>query len=134
MNKCFIEYPNRKLYISYNDAFCYINLMLGKRDSLYYFVQFVYQIKNMLYGIKKAKKFKSKKSKLYRAVNECIDDILSDTIMHDFFEYISIPHVLKDNKCLDVYICRSNNYYETFADNISLDRLKTKIPLLLSTF
>ena len=134
MNKCFIEYPKHKLYISYNDAFCYINLMLGKRDSLYYFLQFVYQIKNMLYGIKKAKKFKSKKSKLYRAVNECIDDILSDTIMHDFFEYISIPHVLKDNKCLDVYICRSNNYYETFADNISLDRLKTKIPLLLSTF
>ena len=134
MNKCFIEYPKHKLYISYNDAFCYINLMLGKRDSLYYFVQFVYQIKNMLYGIKKAKKFKSKKSKLYRAVNECIDDILSDTIMHDFFEYISIPHVLKDNKCLDVYICRSNNYYETFADNISLDRLKTKIPLLLSAF
>ena len=35
--------------------------MLGKQDSLYYFVQFAYQIKNMLYGIKKAKKFKSKK-------------------------------------------------------------------------
>ena len=52
MKKCFIEYPNHKLYISYNDALCYINLMLGKRDSLYYFVQFVYQIKNMLYGIK----------------------------------------------------------------------------------
>ena len=134
MNKCFIEYPKHKLYISYNDAFCYINLMLGKRDSLYYFVQFVYQIKNMLYGIKKAKKSESKKSELCRVVNECIDDILSDVIMHDFFEYISIPHVLKDNKCLDVYICRSNNYYETFADNISLDRLKTKIPLLLSTF
>ena len=134
MNKCFIEYPNRKLYISYIDAFCYINLMFGKRDSLYYFVKFVYQIKNMLYGIKKVNKFESTKSKLRKAVNECIDDILSDVIMHDFFEYISIPHVLKDNKCLDVYICRSNNYYETFADNISLDRLKTKIPLLLSTF
>ena len=134
MSKCFIEYPNRKLYISYNDAFCYINLMLDKRDSLNYFVQFAYQIKNMLYGIKKVNKFESAKSKLRKAVNECIDDILSDVIMHDFFEYISIPHVLKDNKCLDVYICRSNNYYETFADNISLDRLKTKIPLLLSTF
>ena len=36
--------------------------MLGKRDSLYYFVQFVYQIKNMFYGIKKVKKFQSKKS------------------------------------------------------------------------
>ena len=108
--------------------------MLGKRDSLYYFVQFVYQIKNMLYGIKKANKFESKKSKLCKAVNECIDDILSDVIMHDFFEYISIPHVLKDNKCLDVYICRSNNYYETFPDNISLDRLRTKTPFLLSTF
>ena len=105
MNKCFIEYPKHKLYISYNDAFCYINLMLGKRDSLYYFVQFVYQIKNMLYGIKKAKKFKSKKSKLYKSVNECIDDILSDTIMHDFFEYISMPYVLKDSKCLEcIYV------------------------------
>ena len=108
--------------------------MFGKRDSLYYFVQFFYQIKNMLYGIKKVNKFESAKSKLRKAVNECIDDILSDVIMHDFFEYISIPHVLKDNKCLDVYICRSNNYYETFADNISLDRLKTKISLLMSTF
>ena len=59
--------------------------MFGKRDSLYYFVQLVYQIKNMLYGIKKANKFESKKSKLCRVVNECIDDILSDTIMHVFF-------------------------------------------------
>ena len=102
MNKCFIEYPNRKLYISYNDSFCYINLLFGKRDSLYYFVQFVYQIKNMLYGIKKVNKFESKKSELCKVVNECIDD--SDVVMHDFFEYISMPHVLKDNKCLDVYI------------------------------
>ena len=102
MNKCFIEYPNRKLYISYNDAFCYINLMLCERDSLYYFVQFVYQIKNMLYGIKKVNKFESKKSELCKVVNERIDD--SDVVMHDFFEYISMPHVLKDNKCLDVYI------------------------------
>ena len=69
-----------------------------------------------------------------KSVNEYIDDILTDAIMHDFFEYISLPHVSKDNKCLDVYICRSNNYFEIFADNISLDRLKTKIPLLFSTF
>ena len=134
MSKCFIEYPNCKLYISYNDAFCHINLMLGKRDSLYYFVQFVYQIKNMLYGIKQVNKFKSNESKLRKLVNECIDDILTDVIMHNVFEYVTIPHLLKDNKCLDVYICRSNNYYETFADNISIDRLKTKIPLLFSTF
>ena len=134
MNKCFIEYPNRKLYISYNDAFCYINLMLGKRDSLYYFVQFVYQIKNMLYGIKQVNKFKSNESKLRKQVNECIDYILTDVIMHNVFEYVTIPYFLKDNKCLDVYICRSNNYRETFADNISIDRLKTKIPLLFSTF
>ena len=85
MNKCFIEYLNRKLYISYNDPSCYINLMLGKRDSLYYFVQFVYQIKNMLYGIKKANRFESKKRELCKVVNECIDDILSDTILHVFF-------------------------------------------------
>ena len=39
----------------------------------------------MLYGIKKANKFEIKKSELYRAVNECIDDILSDVIMSDFF-------------------------------------------------
>ena len=84
MSKCFIEYPNCKLYISYNDAFCYINLMLGKRDSLYYFVQFVYQIKNMLYGIKKVNKFESEKSELCKTVNECIADILSDVNMHDF--------------------------------------------------
>ena len=134
MSKCFIEYPNRKLYINYNDAFCCINLILDKYDNIYYFVQFVYQIKNMLYGIKQANKFKSNESKLRKQVNECIDYILTDVIMHNVFEYVTIPYVLKDNKCLDVYICRSNNYYETFADNISIDRLKTKIPLLFSTF
>ena len=134
MNQCFTEYPNRKLYISYNDAFCYINLILDKHDNIYYFVQFVYQIKNMLYGIKQVNKFKSNASKLRQLVNECIDDILTDGIIHNVFEYVTIPHVSKDNRCLDVYICRSNNYYETFADNISIDRLKIEIPLLFSTF
>ena len=136
MNKYFTEYPNRKLYIMYNDAFCNINLILDKRDNIYYFVQFVYQIKNMLDGIKQVNKLKSNKSKLRKLVNECIDDFLADFIMHNVFEYVTTPCVLKDNKGLDVYIyiCRNNNYYETFADNISIDRLKTKMPLLSSTF
>ena len=77
--------------------------MFDKQDSMYHFLQFVYQTKHMLYGIKKVNKFKSKKSKLRKLVYECIDDILTD-IMHDVFEYVTIPHVLKDNKCLDVYI------------------------------
>ena len=134
MNKYFTEYPNRKLYIMYNDAFCNINLILDKRDNIYYFVQFVYQIKNMLDGIKQVNKLKSNKSKLPKLVNECIDDVLADVIMHNVFEYVTIPYLFKDNKCLDVYKCRSNNYYETFADNISIDRLKTKMALLFSTF
>ena len=58
----------------------------------------------MLYGIQQVNKFKSKKSKLRKLVYECIDDILTDIIMHDAFEYVTIPYVLKDNKCLDVYI------------------------------
>ena len=89
----------------------------------------------MLYGIKQANKFKSKQSKLRKLLYECINDILTDIIMHDVFEYVTIPHILKkDNKCLDVYIymCCSKNYKDTFADNISIDRLKTKIPLLFS--
>ena len=57
----------------------------------------------MLYGIKQVNKFKSKKSELRKLVYKCIDDILTD-IMHDVFEYVIISHVLKDNKCLDVYI------------------------------
>ena len=104
MNKCFIEYPNRKLYINYNDAFSYINLILDKHDNIYYFAQFVYQIKNMLYGIKQANKFKTSKSKLRKQVNECIDYILIDVIMYNVFEYVTIPYFLKDNKCLDRYI------------------------------
>ena len=65
--------------------------MLDKHNNIYYFVQFVYQIKNMLYGIKEVNKFKSKKSKLRKLVYECIDDILSDVIMHNIFEYVTIP-------------------------------------------
>ena len=79
------------MYISYNDTFCYIKLLLDKHNNIYYFVQFVYQIKNMLYGIKEVNKFKSKKSKLRKLVYECIDDILSDVIMHNIFEYVTIP-------------------------------------------
>ena len=110
----------------------YISLMLDKQGSMYYFFQFFYQTKHMLYGIKQVNKFKSKKSKLRKLVYECIDDILTDIIMHDIFEYVTIPH--KDNKCLDVVICCSKNYKDTFADNISIDRLKTKISLLFRAF
>ena len=119
MNKCFIEYPMHNLYICYDDVFCYINLVLDKQDALYHFIQFVYQTKHMLYGIKQVSKFKSKKSKLRRIVYECIDGILTDIIMYDAFEYVTVPQALKDNKCLDVYICRSNNYHDTFANKIS---------------
>ena len=88
----------------------------------------------MFYGIKQVNKFKSKKSKLRKPVYECIDDILTDIIIHDAFEYVTIRYVLKDNTCLDVYICHSNNYHDTFVDGISIDRLKTKISLLFSCF
>ena len=107
------------LHICYDDVFCYISLVLDKQDALYHFIQFVYQTKHMLYGIKQVNKFKSKKSKLRRIVYECIDDILTDIIMYDASEYVTVPHALKDNKCLDVYICRSNNYHDTFANDIS---------------
>ena len=34
------------VYICYDDdVLCYINLMLDKQDSMYYFIQFVYQKK-----------------------------------------------------------------------------------------
>ena len=82
----------------------------------------------MLYGIKQVNKFKSNESKLCKQVNECIDYILTDVIMHNVFEYVTIPYFLKD-----AYVCRSNHCREAFADNISIDRLKTKIPLLFST-
>ena len=75
----------------------------------------------MLYGIKQVNKFKSKESELRKLVYECIDDILTDVITHNVFEYVTMLYVFKYNKCLDVDICRSNNYRETFADNISID-------------
>ena len=39
----------------------------------------------MLYGIKQVNKFKSNESKLRKQVNECIDYILTDVIMHNVF-------------------------------------------------
>ena len=48
--------------------------------------------------------------------------------MNNVFKYVTVPYLFKDNKCLDIYIYiyiyHSNNYYDTFADNISIDRLK----------
>ena len=69
MSKCFIEYLNRKLYIRYDDVFCYINLMRNKQYSLYYFIQYPYHTKHMLNGIKQVNEFKSNKSKLRKLVN-----------------------------------------------------------------
>ena len=83
MDKFFTEFPNYDLYICYNDVFFYINLMLDKQDSMSHFIQFVYQTKHMLYGIKQVNNFKSKKSKMRKLVYERIDDILADIIMHD---------------------------------------------------
>ena len=67
-----------------------------------------------------------------KLVYECIDDILTEVIMNNVFKYVTVPYLFKDNKCLDmyiyiyiyIYIYHSNNYYDTFADNISIDRLK----------
>ena len=91
MDKRFTEFTNYNLNACYNDVFFYINLMLDKQDSMYHFIQFVYQTKHMLHGIKQVNKFKSKN-------------------------------------------CYSKNYKDTFADNISIDRLKTKIPFLFRVF
>ena len=77
----------------------------------------------MYYGIRQVKEFKNKDSILYKLVDECINDILNDPKDHESFEYVLLPNVLKD-------FCHSNNYRDTFIDDISIDRLRLKIPLL----
>ena len=47
----------------------------------------------MYYGIKQVKEFKNKDSKLYKLVDECINDILNDPIDHESFEYVLLPNV-----------------------------------------
>ena len=84
----------------------------------------------MYYGVNQLKQFKNKDSVLYKLFNELIDDILIDTINHDSFDYVLLPNVLKDENYLEIYLCRSNNYRDTFIDGISIDRLRLKIPLL----
>ena len=123
MSKCFIEFPNHNLFICFDNTFCYINFMLSKYDSLYNFIQFIYQKNHMYYGIRQVKEFKNKDSILYKLVDECINDILNDPKDHESFEYVLLPNVLKD-------FCHSNNYRDTFIDDISIDRLRLKIPLL----
>ena len=54
--------------------------------------------------LKKQISLKVKKVNCISQLMNIFDDILTDAMMHDFFEYISLPHVSKDNKCLDVYI------------------------------
>ena len=123
MSKCFIEFPNHNLFICFDNTFCYINFMLSKYDSLYNFIQFIYQKNHMYYGIRQVKEFKNKDSILYKLVDECINDILNDPKDHESFEYVLLPNVLKD-------FCHSNNYRDTFIDDVSIDRLRLKIPLL----
>ena len=130
MSKCFIEFPNYNLFICYDNTFCYINFMISKYDSLFNFIQFIYQKNHMYYGIKQVKEFKNKDSILCKLVNECNNDILNDPIDHEIFEYVLLLNVLKDENYLEIYLCRSNNYRDTFIDGISIDRLRLKVPLL----
>ena len=130
MSKCFIEFPNHNLFICYDNTFCYINFMISKYDSLFNFIQFIYQKNHMYYGIKQGKEFKNKDSILCKLVNECNNDILNDPIDHEIFEYVLLLNVLKDENYLEIYLCRSNNYRDTFIDGISIDRLRLKVPLL----
>ena len=123
MSKCFIEFPNHNLFICYDNTFCYINFVISKYDSLFNFIQFIYQKNHMYYGIKQVKEFKNKDSILYKLVNEYINDILNDPIDHESFDYVLLPNFLKDDKYLEIYLCRSNSYYDTFIDGISIDRL-----------
>ena len=130
MRKCFIEFPNHNLFICYDNTFCYINFMISKYDSLFNFIQFIYQKNHMYYGIKQVKEFKNKDSISCNLVNECNNDILNDPIDHEIFEYVLFLNVLKDENYLEIYLCRSNNYRDTFIDGISIDRLRLKVPLL----
>ena len=51
MNKCFIEYPNRKLYICYDGVFCYINLVLDKQNSLTITLYSLFIIQSICYMV-----------------------------------------------------------------------------------
>ena len=130
MSECFIEFPNHNLSICYDNTFCYINFMITKYDSLFNFIQFIYQKNHIYYGIKQVKEFKNKDSILYKLANECNNDILNDPIDHESFEYVLLLNVLKDENYLEIYLCRSNNCRDTFIDGISIDRLRLKVPLL----
>ena len=50
MSKYFMEYFNRKLYITDNDAFCYINLMLV--SEIHFMTLYSLFIKSKIYSIK----------------------------------------------------------------------------------
>ena len=134
MDQCFIEFPNYNLYICYDDVFCYINFVISKYDNLYNFIQFVYQKNHMYYGIKQVIKFKNKDSLMYKVVNDLIDDILNDPIDHDSFYFILLPSLSVDNTHLDIYLCRSNSYYDTFIDGVSLHRSKIKVLLVQNIY
>ena len=67
---------------------------------------------------------------MYKLVIECNNDILNDPIDHESFEYVSLLNVLKDENYLEIYLCRSNNYRDTFIDGISINGLRLKVPLL----
>ena len=134
MDQCFIEFPNYNLYICHDDVFCYINFVISKYDNLYNFIQFVYQKNHMYYGIKQVIKFKNKDSLMYKVVNDLIDDILNDPIDHDSFDFLLLPSLSVDNTHLDIYLCRSNSYYDTFIDGVSLHRSKIKVLLVQNIY
>ena len=131
MSKYFIEYPNHKLFICCDNLCAYINLIITCNVT-YLYVQFVYPRTKMFYGIKQVMELKNESSSLYEVINMVVDKYLGIITEKNNFQYMLLPKIFrnKDSSNIYTYICSSNSYYDTFADDISSDSVRNKSPLL----
>ena len=134
MCEYFIEYPNHNFFLCYDGLCTYINSLHSQHGNNYLFIQFIYRRTKMYNAIKKVIKLKNKNSMLYVIIDLIIDKYLTDLDKNNSFQYILLPKILKDKDSPTIYICCSDNFYDTFVGNITAGRSRKKIPLVYHHF
>ena len=130
MEKYFIEYLNHRLFVCWNRLCAYISMIVNRYNDSYLYVQFVYPKSRLFHGIKQVIELKNESSSLYKVIDMVFNHYFSANTEK---KWISAK-IFKNDDSPDVYVCSSDSYYDTFANDILLHKPKRKVPFVYYAF
>ena len=125
-----VDYNKHGLFICVDNIFCYISLVIKKSDR-YIYVEFMYPKVEINNAIKKVIRLKDRDSVLHDTITPIIDKPLNTSFLKDKFVYYLLSDdfhekIMGDEDYPVIYVCISNTYYNTFANNAFVDILNIR--------